>query len=204
MLRRKEITMHGSRIVEGEEAISVRLEASRSIVARHNSRMDYRYDRVETLPLHRRSVERAMLGIEEKLVKALWVIERSTSSDKPRGYDGRNGFDYMPEAIDLYGEAVAKGGYETPPARPALPESKEITEARQTQRLLELLDDPREARVLTVGAMSKRGDPGRRVNWSRVKERLPELKGFTDRHLRGIYSAALRSMVAELAFPNKR
>ena len=58
--------------------------------------------------------------------------------------------------------------------------------------------DATEARVLTVGAYSKRGDAGRKVNWMRVKARLPEIAHYTNRHLQGIYTSALRNIVSEL------
>jgi hypothetical protein len=188
----------------GEEAKAVVLAASRSFRDRAGlSRMHRRAERIETLPPHRRSVERAMLAVEEKIVKALWVLQRSCSSDAPRGYEGRNGLDYMPEAIDIYGQAVAKGGYEIPPPRPAVPESKEITEAESVKRWLLLLD-PIEARVLNVGAMSKRGDAGRRVSWIRVRSRLPELKDMPERTLKHTYTSALRNIVAHLTVERLR
>jgi hypothetical protein len=191
-------TIVGSRVYKGEEGKAVRVEASRVVLERAGlSRMTRRAERVDTLPPHRRSVERAMLAVEEKLVKALWVLQRSGSSDAPKGYEGKNGLDYMPEAIDIYGQAVDKGGYEIPPPRPAVPHSKEISEAESVKRWLLLLG-PLEARVLNVGAMSKRGDAGRRVSWIRVRSRLPELNDMPERTLKHTYTSALRSIVAHL------
>jgi hypothetical protein len=139
-----------------------------------------------------------MLMVEIKFVKALWVLERSVSPDGARGHSSRNGIGYFHDRIDQYANAVANGGWHTAAPRPSLPGSKEIDEAVRVQRWLEYLD-PTDARLLTIGAMSKRGDAGRKINWMRVRGGLPELKDEPVRTLQAAYTRALRHMVAELA-----
>lgn len=193
--RRKEITVHGSRVVEGDEARDLRLAASQSI---RNAGLVRRLERVEIRHRHtpdRLSVEKAMLAVEEAFVNALWVLQRVEGGDGPIGYVSGS-VDYMADHVDLYGQAVA-GTLRTPAPRPAIPSAKEITLAEHVQTWVTLLD-PMPARVLTIGAMSKRGDAGRRVNWIRVKRRLPELGGYSTRALQGFYTGALREIVAEL------
>lgn len=190
------VTIHGSRTLDGEEALALRLAASESL-RRHSGRMAVRAQRIEHLPIERRSVERAMLAVEEQFVKGMWVLQRAMTSDGHRD-KGRCGLPYFQEALDRYAQAIEKGGWDVPPPRPAVPTGKEIDAANATQGWLNYLD-PVEARVLTVGAMSKRGDAGRRVNWARVRLRLPELADYSTRHLQGIYTRALRNVVAELS-----
>ena len=190
------VTIHGSKRLEGAEALAVRLAASEALRANSLERMSRRAARIDTLPPHRRSVERAALAVETQFVKGLWVLLRATSSDGPRS-SGRCGLAYMPEAVDRIGQAIDKGGWDMPPPRPSLPSSKEIDAATETQNWLQFLE-PTEARVLTVGALSKRGDAGRTINWNRVRSRLPELADYSTRTLQGIYSRAVRNIVAEL------
>jgi hypothetical protein len=178
---------------------SVLIEASNRFIERaEQSRMARRLERTDRLPVERRSVARAMLLVELKFVKALWVLERAMSADGARGHAKRNGLDYMHDRLDQYAQAVANGGWFVPAARPALPSAKEIDEASKVQRWLEFLD-PCDARLLTIGAMSKRGDAGRRINWMRVRESLPEIRNEPARTLKEGYTRALRHMVAELA-----
>jgi hypothetical protein len=164
--------------------------------ANHAGRLASRVARIDTLPAHRRSVERAALAVETQFVKGLWVLQLAVNSDGHRP-SGRCGLAYMQEAVDRIGQAIDKGGWDMPPPRPAIPSSKEIDAATETQKWLDCLE-PTEARVLTVGALSKRGDAGRKVNWMRVRPRLPELGDLSVRSLQAIYARALRNIVAEL------
>lgn len=190
--------------IPAEQGKALAIAVSLSIRERsEQGRIARRIARTDKLPLERRSVARAMLFVEIKLVKALWVLERAISADGARGHSTRNGIEYMHDRLDQYANAIANGGWHVAAPRPALPSSKEIDEAQQVQRWLSWLP-PEEARVLTVGAMAKRGDAGRKINWMRVKGRLPEIRDYTDRHLRGIYSSALRNIVAEQAFGSLR
>lgn len=196
---RLERVEYGSQTFTGEAAKAVVLDASRRFTARAEvSRAARRLERVDRLPAERRSVARAMILVEIKFVKAMWVLERAVSSDGARGHASRNGIDYMQDRIDQYANAVANGGWMIPAPRPSLPSSKEIDEAVRVQRWLEFLD-PADARLLTIGAMAKRGDAGRKINWMRVRPGLPELKDAPVRTLQSYYSRALRHMVAELA-----
>jgi hypothetical protein len=184
----------GERIPE-----AVLIEASERFRANHEfARVSRRLERTDRLPIERRSVAKAMLLVEIKVVKALWVLERAVSADGARGHSSRNGIEYMHDRLDQYANAIANGGWFTPAARPAVPSSKEIDEAVKVQRWLGFLDAT-DARLLTIGAMAKRGDAGRKINWMRVRPSLPELGGVPIRTLQSYYTRALRHMVAELA-----
>lgn len=162
------------------------------------SRISRRLERADRLPVERRSIAKAMLLVEIKVVKALWVLERAVAADGARGHSSRNGIEYMHDRLDQYANAVANGGWQMPAPRPALPSSKEIDEAVKVQQWLGFLN-PTDARLLTIGAMAKRGDAGRKINWMRVRPSLPELGGVPIRTLQSYYQRALRHMVAELA-----
>lgn len=191
------VVVHGSRTLSPDEADALLRHISAAIQSR--SLIGRRYDRIEDkVRPERRSVERAMLVVEEAFVKAMWVLQRTTGDDRPAGFEGNTGISYIAENVDRIGQAVANGGWIMPAPRPAQPSSKEITAAENAHLWVRFLE-PLPARVLTVGAMSKRGDAGRRVNWNRVRPRLPELDGYTVRSLQGIYTAALRSIVVKLA-----
>jgi hypothetical protein len=193
----------GGKPLPKEEGEGIVLEASERFRQRFE-RVSTRVKRLDYAP-DRASVEKGMLLVERKLVKALWVIERSTIAERPRGYEGRNGIEYGHDHTDTHARYTdAPGGkYESQAPRPALPDSKEITEARSVQRWIELIDDSILARVFTVGAQSKCGDAGRRVSWIRVRSRLPELRHYSERSLRHFYNQALRYIVAELAMQRK-
>jgi hypothetical protein len=189
------VTMHGATVVKGEAALALRLAASQSF---RDANLRRRLERVEIRHRHtpeRLSVEKAMLSVEEAFVKAIWVLQRTEGGDGPAGYT--SGMSYRAEDVDLIGQAIAEGGWKTPAPRPAIPSAKEITAAERIQTWVLMLE-PLPARVLTVGAMSKCGDAGRKVNWMRVKGRLPELDGYSTRSLQGLYTGALRDLVAEL------
>lgn len=197
--RPKIVTEYGGRVLDGEEATVVRIEASRRMAERNeSSRIELRLARTDKLPIERRSVARAMLMVEIKFTKALWVLERAVHADGARGHSSRNGLAYMHDRLDQYANAVANGGWIAPAPRPSLPSSKEIDEAVKVQRWLEYLDAS-DARLLTIGAMSKRGDAGRKINWFRVRASLPEIHDAPVRTLQASYNRALRHMVAELA-----
>lgn len=195
------ITVVNGRELKGPEGERVRIEASYGLKAvqmlASESKLARRLSRIDDLPLERRSVARAMLLVESKFVKALWVLERAVRADGI-GHASRNGLAYMHDRLDQYAMAVANGGWIAPPARPSLPTGKEIDEAVKVQRWLEYLDAI-DARLLTIGAMSKRGDAGRKINWFRVRASLPEIGDSPVRTLQAAYSRALRHMVAELA-----
>ncbi len=191
----KQQTIYGSRTLTGEDAASVRLEASRRFRAQQEHRQI-----VQTLARKPPAGEpdRASLhAIEERIVKGLWILEISTDSDGPRTAR-RHGVGYMPDAIDHWADAIAKGGWETPPSAPPVPSNKEIDEAKRAKQWIEYLDEG-QARLLTVAAMTKRGDRERRINWNYVKERLRIPAGLSNRTLQDRYSRALRWILAELS-----
>lgn len=190
---RYEINGKGASKEEGQAAA---LTSGRIVRDRFSrDRLQRRANRVDAGPPERRTVARAMLAVEERLVKALWVLERSAAKEGAVAFSSRNGVPYLPEYVDRYGQAIA--GHEPPMPRPAQPVSKEISEAEKV-KLWVLWLDPKKARVLSVGAMSKRGDAGRRVNWLRVRSRLPELADYSTRSLQKIYTDGLHDIVTEL------
>jgi hypothetical protein len=200
--RRKHVRLayeYNGKPVSPEQGRSLALEASASFQQRS---LRNRVARLEIRHRHtpeRLSVERAVLAVEERLVKAMWVLERALPNEGARGHATRNGIDYLHEEDDRearYSDAPG-GKWESQSPRPALPVSKEIDAALEVRKWLNFLD-PLEARILSIGAMSKHGDAGRRVNWVRVKGRLPELGGYSVRSLQGFYTKALREIVAEL------
>lgn len=193
------VTVYGSQTLTGDAALALRLEASKGLRDRAElSLAARRLERTDRLPIERRSVARAMILVEIKVVKALWVLERAVSADGARGHSSRNGLDYMQDDVDRIGQAIANGGWHIAAPRPGLPSSKEIDEAAKVQGWLGFLD-PSDARLLTIGAMAKRGDAGRKINWMRVRPGLPELKDVPVRTLQSYYVRSLRHMVAELA-----
>lgn len=200
----KIVTEYGGRVLGPEEATVVRLVASKRIAEQNEvERAKRRLARVNEMPIERQSVARAMLFVEIRFVKALWVLERALSAEGAMGHSSRNGLDYFHDRLEQFANAVANGGWHVAAPRPPVPQAKEIDEANKCKDWLRYLE-PTEARVLTIGAMMKKGDVGRRINWMRVKGRLPEFYEYTDRRLRGIYSSALRNIVAEQAFETLR
>lgn len=191
------VVVHGSRTLHPDEADALLRHISANMQAR--TLVGRRYDRIETkVAPQRRSVERAMLVVEEAFVKAMWVLQRTTGEDRPEGFEGNNGINYLAENVDRIGQAVANGGWIMPAPRPALPSSKEITAAENAHLWVRYLE-PTPARVLTVGAMSKRGDAGRRINWLRLRSRMPELIDVPQRTLQHVYTSALREIVHRLS-----
>lgn len=140
------------------------------------------------------SVRFAMRAVEQRIVRGLWVLEISQSTDGP-GSAKRHGIDYMRERLDHF----AAGEWQHGPSRPPVPSNREIDAAKEAQGWIEWLDED-QARLLTIAAMSKRGDRERRVNWERVKSRLPQIVDAKIRGLQDRYDRALRVIVAELTY----
>lgn len=192
------VVVHGGKELEKEAGSELLLSLSQRMDAR---RLQRRLERINKRHEHspeRRSVAIAMLAVEEQLVKALWVIARQPLGKVAPLRPNRCGLEYMPDVIDIYAEAIAKGGWQTPAPRPALPSAKEITAANRVHEWLLLIDDERLRKLLVVGATNKRGDAGRQVQWERVREHLPEWGGYTVRSLKAGYQDALRTIVARL------
>lgn len=185
--------MVGSRVLPPETGKAVLAQVSESF---HNTRLRRRLERCEMRHRHtpeRLSVEKAMLAVEERFVAAMWVLERALPQEGVAGYGNRAGMDYLREEEDHW----LAGRWQHIAPRPAVPSGREIDAARKAHGWVRHLDEL-QARVLTVGAMSKRGDSARKVNWNRVRSRLPEIESYTVRHLQGLYSGALRAIVGAL------
>jgi hypothetical protein len=189
-----EVLVNGRAIPKAEQHAVLKEVSDRMRQRQEVNLVARRMARTGNLPNDRQSIARAMLLVELKIVKALWVLQRAMTEDAWNYYPSRHGVDYLMERVDHF----MAGHWQHVAPRPAVPEGKHIDEAGRVQGWLGLLQ-PSEARILTVGAMSKRGDAGRRINWMRVKARLPELENQPIRTLQATYSRALRHMVAELA-----
>jgi hypothetical protein len=193
--RMRMVTIHGSKMLAGQEAVALRIAASRSFLEKAEvARANRQACRLPDAP-ERQSVQKAMLLIEHRLVEALWVLAR-LPGERGIGYAARNGISYMPDRIDNYAAAL-EGKLTAPPPKPAPPSSKAIDAMHEPLDWLKLL--PREqARLLTIGAQSKRGDVSRNISWPRMRHSHPELAGLSTRTCQRRYSDALRSIVAEL------
>lgn len=191
------VTIHGSKQYAGQEGLQLRLEASRSF---HAINLRRRLERVEKRYSHvpdRLSVERAMLGVEKRIVEAFWVLARSTSNPLPQGAR-QHGIGYSLEKDEKWGEAVANGGWLTHEPRPSAPSAREIDASDEPLEWLRKL--PREeAEVLSAGARSKRGDVDRRINWIRVRAQMPKYSAWPSSHLRKTYYNGLRSLAGSVS-----
>ena len=195
----RQVTVIGDRVLSQAEATVVRLELSRSYRERQErSRLERRVARIEAAP-ERNSVNRAMLAVEERLVKAFWTIARQPARNIAPLAGSQCGISYVHDRSDVHSAySDAPGGkWEAPPPRPALPSSRDIDQANEALDWLLYLDEGRR-KVLVVGATSKRGDVGRNINWIRVRAAAREFSDMPARTLRGRYREALRIIVNEL------
>lgn len=192
------VVMQGGKPLGREEGRALCLGASARFRARQlQSRLERAAKRNETSP-ERQSVAIAMLAVEERLVKAFWTIARQPAKGAGVMASNRNGLDYTPERGDLNGYSDAAGGkWESAPPRPPIPSGREIDDADAVLEWLLLVDESRR-RLLVAGATSKRGDAGRRINWPRLRQGMPELAGLSTRTCQGRYREALRMIVVEL------
>lgn len=190
----RQITVMGGRTLPKEEAAAVRLEVSRAIGAAQSRQRLVMLAQRNAVSTERPSVARAMLAVEDRLVRAFWTIAR-LPGDRIGG-NGRCGLDYVAERGDLNGYADAAGGkWESIAPRPPLPSAKDIDDAKAAIDWLLLLESESLRKVLVVGATSKRGEVARRVPWTRLRRILGS---YTERHLRRKYQEALRTIVTEL------
>jgi hypothetical protein len=190
----RQVTIHGERVLGAEEAAILRVEISRTFRARQQQRLESRVSRFARCP-ERLSVAKAMFAVEQRLVEALWTLAR-LPNDRGIGFAQRNGVGYLDERSDLYANAVANGGWLTVPPKPAPPSAKAIDAMHEPMDWLAMLDRS-QAKLLTEGAMSRRGDMANPVRWSRIRKKL-ELEHLTVRTLQRRYEAALRIIVSEL------
>jgi hypothetical protein len=190
----------GNRLVPKEEqpaflaGLNARLNARRT-----QHRLHARADRVKGPP-ERATVARAMLAVEERLVKALWTIARQPLGQAAPVLSARCGLEYYHEREDVYARyADAKAGnwQSEDRSRPALPSSYDISDADRVQDWLLMVPEGHR-RVLVIGASYKRGDAGRNIAWIRLQDRHKDLQGLTVRRLRDMYREALRTIVSEL------
>jgi hypothetical protein len=186
--------MMGQRVLGHEEAAAVRLELSNQFRRRQEQQLERRTRRVTHVP-ERLSVAKAMFSVEQRLVEALWTLAR-LPNDRGIGFAQRNGVGYLDERADLYANAVANGGWLTVAPRPAPPSARAIDAMHEPLDWLRMLDRA-QARLLTEGAMSRRGDMANPVRWSKIRKKL-EMEHLTVRTLQRRYEAAVRAIVAEL------
>ena len=82
--------------------------------------------------------------------------------------------------------------------KPPPPSPRSIDDMHEPLEWLRFLPRDR-ARLLTIGAQSKRGDVSRNINWMRLRAAFPELENLSVRTMKQRYQDALRTIVAELA-----
>ena len=197
------VTIVNGRELSGPEAERVRIEASYGLKAgaiiEETHRLRRRDARLSSAP-ERRSIARAMLAVEERLVQAFWTIARQPIpvNASPRQVR-RCGIDYFHDRTDSFARfADAAGGkWDSVQPRAPLPSSKAIDDANAALDWL-LFVEERRRKILVAGATSKRGDAGRNINWSRIRDHLPEFADCTTRTLQDRYRQALREIVTEL------
>jgi len=193
----REITVIGERVLSVDEATAVRAEMTASFRLKQEQRLQSRVLRFPDAP-DRRSVAVAMLAVEIRLVKAFWTIARQPGQSSSSL--GQCGIAYIHDRSDVHARyADAAGGkWEAIAPRPSLPSSKEIDAANEALDWLLLIGDEGLRRLLVVGATSKRGDAGRRINWIRLRPSLPSFHGMTIRTIQRHYQQALRIIVTEM------
>lgn len=192
--------IHGSRRVPRDEAKALLVSVSENFRANQlRGRLERARHRNAHLPRERQSVAVAMLAVEDRLVRAFWTIARLPLTAAPQSARRWGLVYYHDDSDTMAGYADAAGGkWDSLAPRPALPSAKAIDDATAVLDWLLLCDDVPLRRVLVIGATSKRGDAGRKVNWIRVRAALPELSKVSRRTLQRRYEDALRCIVAGL------
>lgn len=194
----KQITVIGNRVLSEAEAASVRAQVN--VAMRERAEREAQIRALARRPSANESVSLrfAMRAVEQRIVRGLWVLEISLPSDGPIAAK-RNGLDYFNDWRDVDARYLdaAGGKWQAPSPRPAVPSNREIESAKEAKSWIEWLDEE-QARLLTIAAMTKRGDRERRVNWEAVKGRLFHLRDTRMRTLQDRYDRALRTIVAEL------
>lgn len=194
----KVVTEFRGRQVMGEEGERLRREAAVGMEVTRILESRARTDRPIDAP-DRDTLRRAMAAVEARLVEALWTLARLPMGRGPAG-PRQHGLDYIQDQAQLFANAVAAGGkWEQPAMRPPRPSAKAIDAMHEPLSWITTEFLPRDrCMLLMVAASLKRGDVARNVNWSRVVERLPELKPLSVRRLQQRYADGLRAIVAEL------
>lgn len=189
------LVIHGARELSSDEG--------NDLLMRVGSRLRARVDRLEhqyaDVP-ERLSVGKAMLAVEEQIVKALWTIARQPLGRVAPIASSHCGIEYTHDRTDvhsIYSDA-AGGKWDTAPPRPSLPSAKDISAADRVQDWLLLIEDEDLRKLLVIGATSKRGDAGRKIPWPRLRSTLPQYAHVTMRTLQRRYDEALRTVVNAL------
>lgn len=195
----RQVTIMGSRVLPEAEAAAIRAQVSERMRQRAAELLRGRVSRLPEVP-ERRSVAAAALAVEERLVKAFWTIARQPLGASSPIASGRCGIEYFHDRADVHARYsdAAGGKWDSIAPRPSLPSSKEIDAANSALDWLLLIDEEDLRRVLVIGATSKRGDAGRRINWIRLRPSLPGYAEVTVRTLQRRYQEALRIIVSEL------
>lgn len=185
--------------VPKDQGQALSIAASNSLRLRHERGRLQRLSERHSQSPDRLSISNAMSAIEDRLVRAFWVLGRSVSNPGPKKA-GRNGIDYLFERGDQdarYADAAAKNWESVIPQAP-VPFGREVDAADRALEWLQLLSRE-EADILTAGARSKSGDVNRRVNWERVRLQLPKYSGWSSDRLRRTYTGSLRYLVGAVA-----
>lgn len=195
----KVVTEFRGRQVMGEEGEQLRREAAVGMEVTRILASRTRADRAVDAP-DRDMLKRAIAAVEARLVEALWTLARLPMGRGPAG-PRQHGLDYIQDQAQLFANAVAAGGkWEQPAMRPPRPSAKAIDAMHEPLSWITTEFLPRDrCMLLMVAASLKRGDVARNVNWTRVMERLPELRTLSVRRLQQRYTDGLRAIVAELA-----
>lgn len=196
------ITIANGRELKGPEAEKLRIEAGFGVRANHMiETQEWAEERRRHEPKHiddRDGVKAAMLAVENRLVEAMWVLARLPNHGA-KGFSSRNGVAYLLERAEIYANAVANGGeWDKPVNKPERPNPKSIDAMYEPLGWLAWLGRI-EGKMLAAATTSKRGKIGAHVSWRWVKTQVPELAEVAVRTLQWRYSAALRSLVAELS-----
>lgn len=197
--RMKMEVIENGRSVPKELHSAVLIGASERFHARYDAtRLARRLERAEHLPVERRSVARAMLAVETRIVEAYWVLGLSTSNPLPRE-SSRNGIGYLFEQSDQdarYSDAASQNWQSVIP-RPPVPSGREIDDADLALEWIRLLSRE-QAEIVSSGARSKRGDVNRRVNWIRVRAQMPKFLEWSAQRLRRSYADGIRQLAAQV------
>jgi hypothetical protein len=187
------VAIVGSRTYTGAEAKALSVAASHSFRARQEEKLNRRLKRLSHCP-ERLSVAKAMFAVEQRIVEALWTLAR-LPNDRGVGFANRHGVDYVMDRADKWAAAVAGGGWLNTPPRPAPPRAADIDAMHEPLEWLRLLDRD-QARLLSEGAMYRRGDMAKNINWNRLRSKFPQYAGLTIRTIERRYEQALRDLVA--------
>lgn len=192
----KIVTIERGKEVEADFAERRRLEASIAVDANRI------FANIERQALHpvdapdRASVKRAMRSVEAAIVQALWTLARLPDRNPLR--QSQHGLGYIQDPRDRFANAVANAGkWDDVRPRPALPSAKAIDAMHGPLEWLQSLA-VNHARLVSIAAGTKRGDPERSVSWRRVRDALPETRTQTIRTLQRRYDDGIRQIVARL------